>query len=90
MNEEKPNTLADTFFGKLKEQSFTIILLVGILWYQNNTYKSNLEEYKAMIDQKENLILKLVDEERNRLIEKNQYLQEQRDKYVEDLIQKNK
>jgi hypothetical protein len=90
MSNENPNNIADTFFGKLKEQSFTIILLVGILWYQNNTYKSNLEEYKAMIDQKENLILKLVDEERNRLIEKNQYLQEQRDKYVEDLIQKNK
>ena len=90
MSNENPNNIADTFFGKLKEQSFTIILLVGILWYQNNTYKSNLEEYKAMIDQKENLILKLVDEERNRLIEKNQYLQEQRDRYIEDLIQKNK
>jgi hypothetical protein len=91
MNEEKPNTLADTFFGKLKEQSFTIILLVGILWYQNNTYKSNLEEYKIMIDQKENLILKLTEDERNRLLERNKYLSEQRDKYVEELInQKNK
>ena len=88
MNEEKPNTLADTFFGKLKEQSFTIILLVGILWYQNNTYKSNLEEYKIMIEQKENLILKLTDDERTRLIERNQYLSEQRDKYVEELINK--
>ena len=91
MNEEKPNNFADTFFGKLKEQSFTIILLVGILWYQNNTYKSNLEEYKIMIEQKENLILKLTDDERNRLLERTQYLSEQRDKYVEELInQKNK
>jgi hypothetical protein len=91
MNEEKPNNFADAFFGKLKEQSFTIIILVGILWYQNNTYKSNLEEYKIMIEQKENLILKLTDDERNRLLERNQYLSEQRDKYVEELInQKNK
>jgi hypothetical protein len=83
-------SMSDTFFSKLKEQSFTIILLVVILWYQNNTYIKNLEEYKKMIDQKENLILKLTDDERNRLLERTQYLLEQRDKYVEELInQKN-
>lgn len=81
-------SVTDTFFGKLKEQSFTIILLVAILWYQNNTYKTNLEEYKKMIDQKEQLILKLTDDERNRLLERTQYLLEQRDKYVEELIYK--
>ena len=32
---------------------------------------------------------KLNDDERQRLIERNQYLQEQRDKYVEELIDKN-
>ena len=81
-------SVTDTFFGKLKEQSFTIILLVAILWYQNNTYKTNLEEYKKMIDQKKQLILKLTDDERNRLLERTQYLLEQRDKYVEELIYK--
>jgi hypothetical protein len=90
MSQENPNNLADTFFGKLKEQSFTIILLVGILWYQNNTYKSNLEEYKKMIENKETLILKLTEDERTRLIERNQYLLEQRDKYVEELINENR
>lgn len=76
----------DTFFSKLKEQSFTIILLVAILWYQNTTYTENLEEYKKMIDQKETLILKLTDEERTRLIERCEYLVQQRDKYAEELI----
>lgn len=78
--------MSDTFFGKLKEQSFTIILLVAILWYQNSTYTQNLEEYKKMIDQKETLILKLTDDERNRLIERCEYLVQQRDKYAEELI----
>ena len=41
-----------------------------------------------MIDQKEQLILKLTDDERNRLLERTQYLLEQRDKYVEELIYK--
>ena len=82
-------SMGKTFFEKLKEQSFTIILLVGILYYQNMNFKSQLEEYKKMIDEKETLILKLTDEERSRMIERNQYLMEQRDKYVEELINRN-
>jgi hypothetical protein len=84
------SNITDTFFSKLKEQSFTIILLVGILWYQNNSYKNNLEDYKTMIKEKEELLLKLTDEERSRMLERNEYLMLQRDKYVEELIQRSK
>jgi hypothetical protein len=86
--ENKGGTITDTFFNKLKEQSFTIILLVGILYYQNVNFKSQIEEYKKMIDDKETLILKLTEDERIRLMEREQYLREQRDKYIEDLISK--
>jgi hypothetical protein len=91
MNNKKNNTggITDTFFNKLKEQSFTIILLVGIMYYQNMTFNNQLVEYKKMIDDKETLILKLTDDERLRLIERTEYLLEQRDKYVEELINKN-
>jgi hypothetical protein len=82
-------SMGKTFFEKLKEQSFTIILLVAILYYQNINFKNQLEEYKKMITDKETLILKLTDDERARMIERNQYLMEQRDKYVEELINKN-
>jgi len=84
--ETKPNGFTDTFFTKLKEQSFTIILLVGILYYQNMSFNRELEEYKKMIDNKESIILKLTDDERQRLMERAEYLTEQRDKYVEELI----
>ena len=84
------SNITDTFFNKLKEQSFTIILLVGILWYQNNSYKNNLEDYKTMIKEKEELLLKLTNEERARMIERNEYLMLQRDKYVEELIERSK
>jgi hypothetical protein len=86
MDKEKTGGITDTFFNKLKEQSFTIILLVGIMYYQNMTFNNQLIEYKKMIDDKETLILKLTDDERQRLIERTQYLLEQRDKYVEELI----
>ena len=75
----------DTFFTKLKEESFTIILLVGIMYYQNKIYTDQMEEYKKMINEKEQLILKLTDDERNRLIDREKYLIEQRDKFIEDL-----
>lgn len=78
------------FLSKLKEQSFTIILLVGIMYYQNMVFTSQMNEYKQMIKEKEDLILKLTDGERQRLIERTEYLLEQRDKYVEQIINERK
>ena len=78
--------ITDTFFTKLKEQSITIILLVAMLWYQNNTYNTNLEGYKLMIKEKDEIILKLMSDERQKMIERNERLTEQRDDYVEELI----
>jgi hypothetical protein len=83
---ENQGNITDTFFSKLKEQSFTIILLVGILWYQNNTYKTTLADYKDQLDKKDEQIMKLVDDERQRMIERNGSLMDQRDKYVDELI----
>jgi len=77
--------ISDTFIEKLKEQSFTIILLVCILYYQNMLFSKQLDEYKKMIEQKEQLVLKLTDEERLRLIEREKYLVEQRDGFIQDL-----
>lgn len=80
----------DTFINKLKEQSFTIIILVGIMYYQNVLFTNQMNEYKQMIDNKEQLILKLTDDERNRLIEREQYLMEQRDKFIDDMKSRTK
>ena len=77
--------IADTFIGKLKEQSFTIIVLVGIMYYQNTLFTQQMNEYKKMIQQKEELILKLTEEERIRLIEREKYLIQQRDGFIQDL-----
>ena len=70
---------ADTFLSKLKEQSFTIIILVGIMYYQNVVFTNQMNEYKKMINEKEQLILKLTDDERSRLIDREKYLIGQRD-----------
>jgi|694.fasta_scaffold69433_3 hypothetical protein len=87
---ENQSSITDTFFTKLKEQSFTIILLVAMLWYQNNTYKNNLEGYKLMIREKDDIILKMMTTERQIMLERNERLMEQRDDYVEELINSKK
>jgi hypothetical protein len=87
---ENQSSITDTFFTKLKEQSFTIILLVAMLWYQNNTYKNNLEGYKLMIREKDDIILKMMTTERQIMIERNERLMAQRDDYVEELISSKK
>jgi hypothetical protein len=76
---------SDTFFSKLKEQSFTIIVLVGIMFYQNMLFTNQMAEYKKIIDEKEKLVLKLTEDERERLIEREKYLIQQRDGFIEDL-----
>jgi low affinity Fe/Cu permease len=79
------SSFSDTFLSKLKEQSFTIIILVGIMYYQNTLFTSQMNEYKKAIDAKEQLILKLTDEERQRLIEREKYLISQRDQFIDML-----
>ena len=80
----------DSFFSKLKEQSFTILLLVGVMYYQNSLFTSQMEEYKRVVREKDEAIFKLIDEERARLLQRESYLMNQRDEFVKDLRDKTK
>lgn len=85
---KEPNFM-DSFLSKLKEQSFTILLLVGVMYYQNNLFMTQMEEYKKVVHDKDELILKLTNDERNRLLEREAYLIEQRDRFIEDMKNSN-
>jgi len=91
MEKENSNSsgFAEVFFGKLKEQSFTIILMVGILIYQNKVFNDQLTRYEKLVDEKQQYIDKLVEEQRQRSVLREQYLIQQRDAYVDDLIKNN-
>jgi hypothetical protein len=88
--ENNQNNFTDTFFSKLKEQSFTIIILVGVMLYQNWIFTNQMSEYKTIINEKEQLVLKLTEEERQRLIEREKYLIGQRDGFIEELKEMSK
>jgi hypothetical protein len=70
------------FFGKLKEQSFTIMLMVGIVYYQHAAWQNDKQEMMKEIHAKEALIFDLYNQERTRLLEREKALREQRDEFI--------
>ena len=81
-------SVANTFLDKLKEQSFTIILMIGGLYYQNQMFQQQLERYDANVKEKQEYIDKIVDAERERMIAREAYLMKQRDEFIELLKEK--
>jgi len=88
---EEAKGFADTFLSKLKEQSFTILIMVGVIWYQGVMMEERVAYWQKMYEAKEAYIQQTSKEDKAILLDRINYLQEQRDKYVEDLlIEKNK
>jgi len=77
---------ADTFFSKLKEQSFTIILMVGIIWYQGRMMEERVAYWQKLYEEQKAYIEQTAKEDRDDMEEKIKYLQDQRDKYVESTL----
>jgi exosome complex RNA-binding protein Rrp4 len=77
---------ADTFFSKLKEQSFTIIVMVGIIWYQGRMMEERVAYWQKLYEEQKAYIEQTAKEDRNDMEEKIKYLQDQRDKYVEETL----
>lgn len=84
------SNITSTFMDKLKEQSFTIILMIGGLYYQNQIFQQQLTRYDSVVKEKQDYINKIVDAERQRMIEREKYLMEQRDEFVQLLKENQK
>jgi hypothetical protein len=77
---------ADTFLSKLKEQSFVILLMLGVIYYQHRMMEERVAFWQVQYEEKDLLIDKTTKEDKEVLLQRINYLQEQRDKYVEDAI----
>jgi exosome complex RNA-binding protein Rrp4 len=77
---------ADTFLSKLKEQSFTIIVMVGIIWYQGKLMEERVAYWQKLYEDQKAYVQETAKEDKQILLDRIKYLQEQRDKYVEDAI----
>ena len=86
MSNENQNGFMDVFFNKLKEQSFTILIMVGIIWYQGRMMEERVAYWQKLYEEKELYIETTTKEDKVILLDRIKYLQDQRDKYVEDAI----
>jgi hypothetical protein len=80
------NGFVDTFMSKLKEQSFTILIMVGIIWYQGRMMEERVAYWQKLYEEKEAYIQQTTKDDKQILLDRIEYLQEQRDKYIEDAI----
>jgi len=86
MSESKITSVLDLFLSKLKEQSFTIVLMLGGLYYQNKIYDTQLIKDEAELAKKDLIINELINDQIERMTIRESYLIQQRDHYVEDII----
>ena len=87
---EKPKTptegIADVFFSKLKEQSFTIIVMVGVIWYQGRMMEERVAYWQKLYEEQKTYIQQTDKEDKQVLLDRIKYLQDQQDKYAQDAI----
>ena len=87
MKQENPITgFTDTFLSKLKEQSFTILIMLGVIWYQGRMMEERVAYWQKLYEEKEAYIAQTTKDDKQDLLNKVKYLQDQRDKYVEEAI----
>ena len=79
------SNVASTFVDKLKDQSFSIILMIGGLYYQNQIFESEIKRYDTVVKEKQEYINMIVDAERERMIAREKYLMDQRDEFIDML-----
>lgn len=85
-NQNPMSGFADTFLSKLKEQSFTILLMVGVIYYQGRMMEERVAYWQKLYEEKEAYIEQTTKEDKQIMLDRIKYLQDQRDKYVDDAI----
>ena len=85
-NQSPVSGFTDTFFSKLKEQSFTILVMVAVVYYQHRLMEERVAYWQKQYEDQRSYIEKKVQDDKVIMLDRIQYLQDQRDKYVEDAI----
>ena len=95
MSEENKETstttgFTDTFLSKLKEQSFVIILMLGVIYYQHRMMEERVSFWQKQCEEQDAYIKQSNKEDKDILLDRIQYLQDQRDKFVETTLMEEK
>jgi hypothetical protein len=83
---ENKSGFTDIFLSKLKEQSFMIILMLSVIYYQNRLMEERVSFWQSQFEKQQLEIETTTKEDKQVLMDRISYLQEQRDKYVEESL----
>ena len=87
MSQDNPiGGFADAFLSKLKEQSFVIILMLGVIYYQHRLMEERVAFWQKQYEEKEAYIEQTVVSDKQIMLDRIKYLQDQRDQYAQDAI----
>lgn len=86
-NQTPVQGFTDVFLNKLKEQSFVIILMLGVIYYQHRLMEERVAFWQQEYDKKEAYIEQITKEDREDMQERIKYLQDQQDKYAQDALE---
>lgn len=85
-NKEKVgDSFTAVFMERLKEQSFTILIMLAVVYYQHMLWQADKDALTKEVDVKEERILQLVEREHAHTREREEYLIKQRDQFIESL-----
>ena len=85
-NQNPITGFADTFLSKLKEQSFVIILMLGVIYYQHRLMEERVNYWQTLYEEKELYITETAKDDKQILLDRIKYLQDQRDRFVDDAL----
>lgn len=73
----------EVFLSKLKEQSFVIILMLGVIYYQHEMMEERVDFWQQQYEKKDDELQASEKADRDALAERVRYLQEQQDRLAE-------
>lgn len=82
---DRPETAAGSFLAKLREQSFSILVMVAVVYYQHTLWQADRARPELDLARKDSTLTAVVEAERTRLVEREKYLITQRDAFIDML-----
>jgi hypothetical protein len=71
--------------SKLKEQSFSILVMVAVVYYQHTLWQADRSRLELELTRRSAQVDALVEAERGRLVDREKYLIGQRDQFIDQL-----
>jgi hypothetical protein len=87
-NQTSVQGFVDVFLNKLKEQSFTIVIMLAVIWYQGKMMEERVAYWQKLYEEQKAYIQQTDKEDKQIMLDRIKYLQDQQDKYTQDVIEK--